>query len=384
MSGHSNCSIYGLAIDATQRFAFTGADDHIIKVWDLSTGCLLYPFSTSLRDRQTIRGHRGKITDMAINANNTILMSASEDGIIFFWDIAPLTTARQVCYPCYHYLSCCKGHRSYICQLRYDENNDLLFSVGDDGFIRAWNVSLLETPFGRQRACTENDLIAFSLYHGPTQPTPFSRADKTASLYSVLFCDLTADGRFLASGCLDGSVHVWRIPKIERNCDMRLTHQVRLFPPSHSQYSTAEAVSLRVQTLREHTKGVDTVVFSHAGDAILTASEVEGNACVWSCSPDFAVCKPMVLHCDISPGFWNSVNRRLFEESQQGESEQLSVVAERRHGDHIVVAEAYGEGSGVVRGGCETVGSHNGCGVGRVESHGEAGDHRSRERRERE
>ena len=33
--------IYGLALDRTERYFFSGADDNLIKIWDLHTGNLL-------------------------------------------------------------------------------------------------------------------------------------------------------------------------------------------------------------------------------------------------------------------------------------------------------------------------------------------------------
>ena len=55
-----------------------------------------------------------------------------------------------------------------------------------------------------------------------------------------------------------------------------------------------------VRVLRGHSKGVDTVMFSHNGQDLLTASEAEGNACIWHCGNDFKDCQPMVLNCEIS------------------------------------------------------------------------------------
>ncbi|KAK8830610.1 hypothetical protein WA577_004340, partial [Blastocystis sp. JDR] len=211
LAGHSNSPIYGLAIDSTQRFAFTGADDHLIKVWDIATGCLL----------QTIRGHRGKITDLVINANNSVLMSASEDGWIFFWDITPITVAAQPAFPRFRCVGCCCLHKGFVCQLKYDAVNDLLFSAGDDGLVCAWNVALVDPmkPHARQNL-GEEELLVFALQHGGS--FRFGGNSGTSPANSVLFCDLSPDGRFIATGAKDGTVRIWRIPFIVRN-DMQVT-----------------------------------------------------------------------------------------------------------------------------------------------------------------
>lgn len=54
------------------------------------------------------------------------------------------------------------------------------------------------------------------------------------------------------------------------------------------------------QVLHGHEKGVDSVMFAHNGHDLVTASEAEGNACIWRCSSDFTTCEKLILHCDIS------------------------------------------------------------------------------------
>ena len=66
------------------------------------------------------------------------------------------------------------------------------------------------------------------------------------------------------------------------------------------QLRSEQAAGLLVQTLRGHAKDVETVVFAHRSYDLVTASETEGNACLWRCSADFAVCEKTVLHGDIS------------------------------------------------------------------------------------
>ena len=52
-------------------------------------------------------------------------------------------------------------------------------------------------------------------------------------------------------------------------------------------------------------------MFAHNGHDLITASEAEGNACIWRCSPDFTDYKKMVLHCDISKRIRVVLNRFL-------------------------------------------------------------------------
>ena len=58
-----------------------------------------------------------------------------------------------------------------------------------------------------------------------------------------------------------------------------------------------------LRQLHGHTKGVDTVLFAHNGYDLLTASEAEGNACIWRSSNGFRDLKQTTLHCEISESF---------------------------------------------------------------------------------
>ena len=165
--------------------------------------------------RRTIRGHRSRITDLVINDQNSILMSSSEDGWIMFWDITPLIRDPSSL-PCYHYLACCCSHKRFICQLRYDTVIKLLFSVADDGFVYAWNPEAVNplNPYTK-RYLTERELCVFSLPHDSTLVQ--ARKDDKKKNDSVMYCDISWDGRFIVTGASDGLVRIWRIPYIQRN-----------------------------------------------------------------------------------------------------------------------------------------------------------------------
>ena len=166
---------------------------------------ILFPY------RQSIRGHHDKITDLAINDNNTVLMSSSEDGWIMFWDITPLQQHHP---PYYHLRGCACLHQRFVCQLKFDSVNQLLYSVADDGYIHAWNIPLLDpmNQHFQNQIFTERELCVFSLNHSVNQVDLNSRSPN-----SVLFCDITPTGKYIASGTHDGSIFIWKIPDIERD-----------------------------------------------------------------------------------------------------------------------------------------------------------------------
>ena len=136
-----------------------------------------------------------------------------------------------------------------MCQLKYDAVNDLLFSAGDDGLVCTWNVALVDPmkPHARQNL-GEEELLVFALQHGGS--FRFGGNSGTSPANSVLFCDLSPDGRFIATGAKDGTVRIWRIPFIVRN-DMQVTRRVRRpLPPSRLVDSPRVSVSAPANAVR--------------------------------------------------------------------------------------------------------------------------------------
>ena len=64
--GHLS-SVYCLTFDRTGRLAFTGADDMLVKCWNVSDGRLLYTF----------RGGAAEVSDMTVSHDNRMLAVAT-------------------------------------------------------------------------------------------------------------------------------------------------------------------------------------------------------------------------------------------------------------------------------------------------------------------
>ncbi|KAF9179276.1 Bromodomain and WD repeat-containing protein 3 [Haplosporangium sp. Z 767] len=76
MNGH-RFPTFCLLFDKTNNRVITGSDDYLIKIWSAQSGYLLF----------TLRGHAAVVTYMDLSSDNTMLASASNDGIVRVWDL---------------------------------------------------------------------------------------------------------------------------------------------------------------------------------------------------------------------------------------------------------------------------------------------------------
>ena len=101
LMGHLS-SVYCVCFDQTGNYIFTGADDHLIKIWSAKDGRLL----------KTLRGHEGEITDMSVNYENRLLASGGMDRVIRIWD---LKTSKL--------LDCLNAHNAMVTSVKFAPYN---------------------------------------------------------------------------------------------------------------------------------------------------------------------------------------------------------------------------------------------------------------------
>jgi len=75
LNGHGFNEVYCVVFDQTGRFLATGADDMLVKVWNVDSALLMY----------SLRGHMGEITDLAVSPNNALLASSDTKQMIRVW-----------------------------------------------------------------------------------------------------------------------------------------------------------------------------------------------------------------------------------------------------------------------------------------------------------
>ena len=118
-SGHGRYPAYTVVVDKTSRYAITGADDYLVKVWDLQLGELKY----------TCRGHQAEISIVALSPDNAYFASTCTAGVIRIWRLSDGL--------CLHVLK----HRTNVGWMKFDQDRGALVSGDDEGQCIIWDLS---------------------------------------------------------------------------------------------------------------------------------------------------------------------------------------------------------------------------------------------------
>ncbi|EHK47982.1 hypothetical protein TRIATDRAFT_262568 [Trichoderma atroviride IMI 206040] len=138
--GHGS-DINSVAFSHDSKMLASASNDKTIKIWDARAGtCSL-----------TITGHTINVNSVSFSHDSKMLASASDkiiklwdpttgtcistleghiDGAIKVWDVHTGACAAVF-----------KGHSSYIYQLAFSHNSDLLASSASDGYVKIWNIA---------------------------------------------------------------------------------------------------------------------------------------------------------------------------------------------------------------------------------------------------
>lgn len=168
--GHLS-STYCVCFDHTGQYIFTGADDHLIKIWCARDGRLL----------KTLRGHETQVCDMSVNFENRLLATVSMDKIIRIWD---LKTTKL--------LECLSTHSATVTSIKFSPYNRhgkdrYLISTSNDGTVVIWVYHVDKFGFKRLQRHQERNRVG---------------AQITCS-------SMSTGGSFLACGSSDHCIHIY-------------------------------------------------------------------------------------------------------------------------------------------------------------------------------
>lgn len=219
LAGHTNL-VWAVAFSEDGQRIITGSWDQTARVWDAAT-------SEHLR---TLIGHRGAVLSVAFSADGRRVVTGGQDHRAKVWDVASGTN-----------LFTLKGHGAAIFSVSFSRDGKRILTSSDDQTARLWDAASGEelrvfkghgsrigsaafspdgqrivTGGGAMRFAPEG--IAFNPTTGDDQAAKVWDATDTREVLTlsghekdVVSVDVSADGRFVASGSFDRTARVWDI-----------------------------------------------------------------------------------------------------------------------------------------------------------------------------
>ncbi|CAH1798894.1 unnamed protein product [Owenia fusiformis] len=278
--GHLS-AVYCVAYDRTGKYIFTGADDHLVKIWSALDGRLL----------ATLRGHAAEITDMTVNFENTLLASGSCDKCIRVWCLK--TTAP---------IAVLQGHTSMITSIQFCPlvrgDTRFLASTGGDGCVCFWQWNVVTNTFN----------------HKPIKFIERSRAGA-----QMLCSSFSPGGYFLATGSSDHVIRIYDFigPQPEKVSELE-SHSDRVDSICYSNHGDRFVSGSRDGTARiwrYERQDWKAIMLNMCNKTINSISTMEGDdktkykvtMVAWNTTDDYVV--TAVSDCSIK--IWDSHNGKL-------------------------------------------------------------------------
>ena len=354
ISGHMMNPAYCAVFDRTGNFVLTGADDHLVKIWDANRGQLV----------RTCKGHTGYISLIVVSPDNSLFASACTLGTIRVWRLCD-----GVCVQVLKH-----RHKVTINWMKFDPLTSALATAGADGQCIVWDLSTLipleaakvptfEVLYERNRGAViipvpisqaegddnvansaediENKISSTSssstmksddeqrvgLFEW-SRPKPCgvnlrtTNVDDTGKLVlqhlrdtsfqlsdeeslNVNCLDISPAGDILVTGSGDGMARVWRFGDEDSSIyNFRSARRVSAVEvdllkdsiPNNEFQKLKSVAKYLLLRLEGHVSPITDIHINKLGDRILTASCDDGNVRIWSLSKAFTRSVHIVLH----------------------------------------------------------------------------------------
>lgn len=120
LEGHL-AGISTIAWSPDSRMIASGADDKIIRLWDIATGKSL---------PNPLVGHHNYVYSLAFSPKGNMIVSGSYDEAVFLWDVRTARLMRSL-----------PAHSDPVSGVDFVRDGTLIASCSSDGLIRIWDTS---------------------------------------------------------------------------------------------------------------------------------------------------------------------------------------------------------------------------------------------------
>lgn len=200
LEGHAGV-VSSVAISNGNDLIATASHDGNIKLWDRIGFC-----------KQTLRGHTDRVYSVSFSSDNSRLASASADGTVRVWD------KDGVC------VQTLTEHKGAVHSVSFSDDDMYLASASSDKTIKIWDregecsktltghrdevvsVAFAHREFYLVSADSEGQVRAWDKIWDPKGPSERVFTGHKDWVTSVVF---SHNDRFIASASLDGSIRVW-------------------------------------------------------------------------------------------------------------------------------------------------------------------------------
>lgn len=245
--------------------------------------------------RQTLTGHWGTITSIAVTPDGSRFLSASIDRTVRLWEVAT-GVAVNVFY----------GHSSPVIAVRIFPDGKRAISVSFDGAIKVWEI--------------ENGVELFTL-DGQNQ--------------SATCLEISSDGQIVATGSIDGILAVWNLPDISVRFTLHghseAISAIAISPGGDYLFSGSRDKTIRVWSLQQKREAC---VLTTDVEAIRTIHLTCDGRYLFSSLDSLARAK-----CKLTGWVWTESAKR---DEMHGHDFRINAITSTPDGRHVISASADG------------------------------------------